>query len=52
MTQMQTKAQRMRAMLKSGKIVVSPGVFDGYSVRLVEAMGFQAASTTGEPSPG
>jgi 2-methylisocitrate lyase-like PEP mutase family enzyme len=37
----------MRTMLKSGKIVVSPGVFDGYSVRLVEAMGFHAASTTG-----
>ncbi len=43
----ETKAQRMRAMLKSGRIVVSPGVFDGYSVRLVEAMGFEAASTTG-----
>jgi 2-methylisocitrate lyase-like PEP mutase family enzyme len=42
-----TKAQRMRALLKSGRIVVSPGVFDGYSVRLVEAMGFEAASTTG-----
>jgi 2-methylisocitrate lyase-like PEP mutase family enzyme len=47
MTVTQSKTQRMRAMLKSGKIVVSPGVFDGYSVRLVEAMGFQAASTTG-----
>lgn len=47
MTKTETKAQRMRTMLKSGKIVVSPGVFDGYSVRLVEAMGFQAASTTG-----
>jgi len=47
MTKTETKAQRMRTMLKSGKIVVSPGVFDGYSVRLVEAMGFEAASTTG-----
>lgn len=47
MTKTETKAHRMRAMLKSGKVVVSPGVFDGYSVRLVEAMGFQAASTTG-----
>lgn len=43
----ETKARRMRALLKSGQIVISPGVFDGYSVRLVEAMGFQAASTTG-----
>jgi len=41
-----TKAQRMRALLKQG-LVVSPGVYDGYSVRLVEQAGFQAASTTG-----
>ncbi|HEX6005507.1 MAG TPA: isocitrate lyase/PEP mutase family protein [Burkholderiales bacterium] len=47
MSSIPTKAQRMRALLKSGRIVVSPGVFDGYSVRLVEAMGFEAASTTG-----
>lgn len=47
MTTEHSKAGRMRAMLKSGKIVVSPGVFDGYSARLVEAMGFKAASTTG-----
>jgi 2-methylisocitrate lyase-like PEP mutase family enzyme len=36
----------MRALLEQG-LVVSPGVYDGYSVRLVEQMGFQAASTTG-----
>src|SRR6478672_6084468 len=41
-----TKARRMRNLLKKG-IVVSPGIFDGYSARLVEKMGFQAASTTG-----
>ena len=41
-----TKARRMREMLKAG-IVVSPGIFDGYSARLVEKMGFKAASTTG-----
>src|SRR5689334_9008172 len=43
---MSTKARRMRELLKEG-IVVSPGVFDGYSLRLVEKMGFRAASTTG-----
>jgi 2-methylisocitrate lyase-like PEP mutase family enzyme len=42
----QTKARRMRELLQQG-IVVSPGVFDGYSARLVEKMGFQACSTTG-----
>lgn len=41
-----TKARRMRDLLKQG-IVVSPGIFDGYSARLAEKMGFQACSTTG-----
>jgi 2-methylisocitrate lyase-like PEP mutase family enzyme len=47
MAKAKTKAQRMRALLKSGKIIVSPGVFDGYSARLVEKMGFDVCSTTG-----
>jgi len=41
-----TKARRMREMLERG-IVVSPGVFDGYSARLVEKMGYEACSMTG-----
>ena len=41
-----TKARRMRELLAEG-IVVSPGIFDGYSSRLVEKMGYQAASVTG-----
>src|SRR5688500_13646301 len=41
-----TKARRMRELLQQG-IVTSPGVFDGYSARLVEKMGFKAMSTTG-----
>lgn len=41
------KIQQMRLLMASGKIVVSPGVFDGYSARLVERMGFKAASMTG-----
>ena len=28
-------------------IIVSPGVYDGYSVRMVEKMGFETACTTG-----
>ena len=42
-----TKIQKMRALLASGNIIVSPGVFDGYSVRLIERMGFAAASVSG-----
>lgn len=41
------KIQQMRSLLSSGQIVVSPGVFDGYSARLVERLGFKAASMTG-----
>ena len=36
----------MRELLAEG-IIVSPGIFDGYSSRLVEKMGYQAASVTG-----
>jgi 2-methylisocitrate lyase-like PEP mutase family enzyme len=36
----------MRELLKKGT-VASPGVYDGYSVRMVEKMGFEAANTSG-----
>lgn len=41
-----TKARRMRELLKAGT-VASPGVYDGYSVRMVEKMGFTACNTSG-----
>lgn len=44
---MQTKVQAMRALLNSGKIIVSPGVFDGYSARIIEKMGYKAAAVSG-----
>jgi 2-methylisocitrate lyase-like PEP mutase family enzyme len=47
MTEAASKAKRMRVLLDERKIVVSPGAYDGYSVRLVERMGFKAASTSG-----
>jgi 2-methylisocitrate lyase-like PEP mutase family enzyme len=37
----------MRELLAQKKLLVSPGVYDGYSIRLVERLGFKAASTTG-----
>ena len=42
-----TKAARLRQLLRDARPLVSPGVYDGYSVRLVEAMGFKTAATTG-----
>jgi 2-methylisocitrate lyase-like PEP mutase family enzyme len=42
-----TKARQLRELLRDARPVVSPGVYDGYSARLVEAMGFKTAATTG-----
>lgn len=42
-----TKKQRMRALINDKRICVSPGVYDGYSIRLAETMGYATASTTG-----
>ncbi|MCU4181562.1 oxaloacetate decarboxylase [Bosea sp. BH3] len=36
-----------RALLNSGEFIVSPGVYDGYSARLVEASGYKSACTSG-----
>ena len=43
----ETKARRLRELLRTARPVVSPGVYDGYSARLVEIMGFKTAATTG-----
>jgi 2-methylisocitrate lyase-like PEP mutase family enzyme len=43
---MTTKARRLRELLAQG-IVVTPSIFDGYSARLVEQMGFKTAAVTG-----
>lgn len=42
-----TKASRFRELVASARPVVSPGIYDGYSALLVEAMGFKTAATTG-----
>jgi 2-methylisocitrate lyase-like PEP mutase family enzyme len=38
---------RLRALLAEPGILVTPGVFDGFSLRLVEAMGYKTANITG-----
>jgi len=40
-------AEAFRQLLNSGEFIVSPGVYDGYSARLVEASGFRTAATSG-----
>ncbi|MFT4014446.1 MAG: isocitrate lyase/PEP mutase family protein [Paracoccus sp. (in: a-proteobacteria)] len=44
---MKSKARIFRELLQSEKILVSPGVFDGYSAKLVQQMGYKTACTTG-----
>jgi len=46
-TRMKTGAQKFRDLLARGGLIVAPGVYDGYSARLVEAAGFEMAATTG-----
>ena len=38
---------RLRQQLRSGEVVVAPGVYDGMSARLVARAGFPAAYATG-----
>jgi 2-methylisocitrate lyase-like PEP mutase family enzyme len=40
-------AKKLRELIRSGEFIVSPGVYDGYSARLVEAAGFKTAATSG-----
>jgi 2-methylisocitrate lyase-like PEP mutase family enzyme len=42
-----TKARTMRQLLRDRRPLVSPGVYDGYSVLLVAAMGFETAGVSG-----
>jgi len=39
--------RQFRELLKNEEFLVSPGVYDGYSIRLVEAAGFKTACTSG-----
>ena len=47
MSETKTKARRLRELLRDARPVVSPGIYDGYSARLVQKMGFKTAATTG-----
>ena len=38
---------QLKELLHSPKILISPGVYDGFSARLVEKMGFETASISG-----
>ncbi|MGH8642470.1 MAG: isocitrate lyase/PEP mutase family protein [Burkholderiales bacterium] len=42
-----TPRRRLRERLKSGPVIVAPGIYDAYGARLVEQAGFEAAYMTG-----
>lgn len=44
---MSSAAKKFRDLLNSAEFIVSPGVYDGYSLRLVQAAGFKTACTSG-----
>ncbi len=43
----ESKAARLRRLIASEEILVMPGIFDGYSARLVQKAGYAAAFITG-----
>ena len=43
----QTARRRLRERLKSGSVVIAPGIYDAYGARFVEQAGFEAAYMTG-----
>jgi 2-methylisocitrate lyase-like PEP mutase family enzyme len=42
-----SRGRRLKELIQAPEILVAPGVFDGYSARLVEKAGFLSASITG-----
>jgi 2-methylisocitrate lyase-like PEP mutase family enzyme len=45
--EMNNGPSKFRELLSRGGLIVAPGVYDGYSARLVEKAGFEMAATTG-----
>lgn len=42
-----SKGKQLKTLLHSPEILVAPGVYDGYSARIVEKLGFKTASVSG-----
>ena len=42
-----SKGRELKELLHSPKILIAPGVYDGFSARLVEKTGFRTASVSG-----
>jgi 2-methylisocitrate lyase-like PEP mutase family enzyme len=44
---MKSKGRRLKELLEAPEILVSPGVYDGYSARLVQQRGFKSGAISG-----
>ena len=44
---MPSKGKQLKDLLRAPELLIAPGVFDGYSVRLVQQLGFKTASVSG-----
>jgi hypothetical protein len=44
---MATKGRQFKDLMNAPEILIQPGIYDGYTARLVEANGFRAASISG-----
>jgi 2-methylisocitrate lyase-like PEP mutase family enzyme len=44
---MASKGAQLKALINAPEIVITPGVYDGFSVRLIEKAGFRTASISG-----
>lgn len=44
---MTSKTQRFRELIEAEEILIQPGIYDGFSARLVQQMGFKSAAISG-----
>lgn len=44
---MQSKGKELKALINAPEIVITPGIYDGFSARLIERAGFRTATISG-----
>ncbi|HAA93979.1 MAG: carboxyvinyl-carboxyphosphonate phosphorylmutase [Rhodospirillaceae bacterium] len=47
MAETKSKGRRLKDLIEAPEILVSPGIFDGYSARLVESRGYKSGAISG-----
>ena len=47
MKEMTSRGKRLKELIHAPRILITPGVYDGYSARLVEKFGFESATISG-----